>query len=141
MFLCISLLVIGPLVGVFGIVVNLSASLQYASQVPGLLFVGVVQSALGALVIAFGMYAGWGLLKIKPHAVTRAKTFLITYLVFGVASAALPFFAGLPAALTPALTGAAITTIFQSLVYFGVWYSYLRVSKRVKATYGPAESA
>jgi hypothetical protein len=86
--------------------------------------------------MAFSIYAGLGLWRIRPGAVRTAEIYLLCFLCYQGIAAVLPFLAGFPASANHALTEAVYRNLARSLLYFGVWYSYLNKSERVKATYG-----
>ena len=79
--------------------------------------------------------AGIALWTIKQKAVKIAKNYFWIFLAYSVVAIFLPFTAGLPSEANVAMVPEIIKGFLQSLIFFGVWYSYLKVSKRVKATY------
>ena len=81
------------------------------------------------------VYAGLALWRIRPGAVRTAEIYLLCFLCYQGIAAVLPFLAGLPASANHGLTEAVYKNLTRGLLYFGLWYSYLNKSKRVKATY------
>jgi hypothetical protein len=93
---------------------------------PTLLRLATVATVYGGLAV-FSAMTGFALWSEKREAVRRAKTFLVVVSL-------------VPICLMTALRlGGVNVELFQvipaRLIYLAVWYSYLRVSKRVKATY------
>jgi heme A synthase len=85
--------------------------------------------------IGFSIYAGIKLWRIRPGAVRTAEIFLLCVLCYQGIPALLPLLAGRPSPYQP-MTQAAATNLLSAFLYVAVWYSYLRRSERVKATYG-----
>lgn len=78
----------------------------------------------GLALAAFGFYAGMLLWKKRPRAVAVTKSFLLSWLLFGVVSALLQH-----------RSLANYSWEVAELFWFCVWYSYLVLSKRVANTY------
>jgi hypothetical protein len=94
---------------------------------------GIVRSflfieAVHILLTIAGIQVGIALRDIKPKAVQAVKGWLIAVLVWGIISAFILFFCGLPSQLL-------LQETIMPLISFAIWYSYFKVSKRVRATY------
>lgn len=85
--------------------------------------------------MAFSIYAGIALWRVKTNAVNIAKNYLKAFLFYNIISSILPFIAGLPSSVNSAIVGQVIKNGIRSLIFFSIWYSYLNNSKRVLATY------
>jgi hypothetical protein len=98
---------------------------------------GLFDTGLALISIGFAVWAvvaGISLWRKKPEAVIRTKEFLITYLAFAVVSLIIGII------FTSDLLADDIfiedsVNLVRSLVYFGIWFSYLNMSKRVKNTF------
>jgi len=107
---CLLLTVIGPLV----LLVSLAAGYSESSKN----FEQFIFTLLTLGLMGFGVYAGTGLWSIRAGAVGMAKLYLLCYLgSIAVAS----------------ILNAKVEV--QGVLSFVVWYSYLKKSKRVRATY------
>jgi hypothetical protein len=81
------------------------------------------------LAAGLGIAAGLSLFQLKPGAVTIAKTSLTVSAIVDVIVYATPYS---PSNRPP---GDATIILMASLVYYGMWFTYLARSKRVRATY------
>ncbi len=135
LFLCVIMVIISPLWSLQGIVSVLGDIWEVKDQYPGLMLVTAVDLILSAGVIAFQIYAGLKLWRVRPGAAQTAKKYFIVFLVYSFIAAFLPFLAGFSKEGNDIIAAELPKSIFGSLVWFCVWYGYLSVSKRVKTTY------
>ena len=138
MLLCVGLTILGPLRSLVTLVQGYNESSPHFERIPGLRTLATIDIPLSLALISFSIYAGLRLWQIKPGAVQTAKKFYICMLAYTAISVTLPFMVELPQQATSAMQGEALKEIIQSAVSVGIWYFYLRVSKRVKATYPDA---
>jgi uncharacterized protein DUF2569 len=135
LFFCLGLTVITPVLTIGYLAVSLRDSSEYFDEFPGLLLITVIDTILSVGLVAFSIYTGIGLWRIRPGAVQLAKRYLLTFLLYHVVAAILPFMAGLPSESYEAMIGPIAKDMFRAVVYVAIWYSYLNKSKRVSATY------
>ncbi|MEP7338403.1 MAG: DUF2569 family protein [Acidobacteriota bacterium] len=130
LFFCLNLTVINPVYIIYGDVQALKAIQLYGDRVPGLgAFLGLGLFADVVLII-YSIVAGV-FLWTKPHgpkAVAIAKSYLRTMLGVRIVCVVLSI-------TSPAFLVGFIVVLLQNLIYVGIWSSYLKDSKRVKATY------
>ena len=138
LLLCVGLTVFTPIRTLGSLAGSYIESAQYFEQFPGLLIVTVVDTILSLGLMAFSVYAGLGLWRIRAGAVETAKNYLWWFLAYHVVAAALPF--GLPSEAHRAMMEQVVKNMVGAVVAFAIWYSYLNRSKRVKATYGLRDS-
>lgn len=136
LFLCFSLTVLSPLLGIVFFFTSYNEVNPYFEQFPGLLNITIVDGVLTIGMIIFSIYAGISLWQIRPGAVNIAKKYLLTFLGYTVVANLLPFMAGLPSQVNEAMMKEVAPAAIRSFVYVGVWYSYLNKSRIVKSTYG-----
>ena len=88
-------------------------------------------AGLGIILLAagLGIAAGLALFQLKPGAVTLAKTSLVFSAIVDIVVYATPYS---PNNRPP---GDATTILAASLLYYGIWFTYLVRSKRVRDTY------
>lgn len=98
----------------------------------GIIVSGFVDTAIGIALTVRGIQVGIRLRDIRPRAVQAAKGWLWLVLVWAAISPAASRAFGFPEAL---LVPGVVKAVAQTLISFGIWYSYFNVSKRVKATY------
>lgn len=135
LLLCLALTIISPLRSLYNLVTAYSETLPFFDEFPGLEVLLYLDGGLSIILMILSIRAGIALWTIKPGAVKMAKNYLLIFLGYSVIAIFLPFLAGLPPEANEAMIPEVVKGAFQSLIYFGVWYSYLNVSKRVKATY------
>ena len=135
LLLCLSLTVFSPLATLFNLTTSYNETSEYFSLFPGLERVFYIDSLLSLVIMGLSIRAGIALWTIKPGAVKIAKNYLLILLGYNAIAVVLPFTAGLPSEVNSAMIPEIIKGVFQALIFFGVWYSYLNKSKRVKATY------
>lgn len=83
----------------------------------------------------FSVYAGLSLWTIRTNAVRIAKGYLIVQLAYSVAVSILAFLLAASPEQRLEVLGAAGSQVLGAYIYYAVWYSYLKKSKRVAATY------
>ena len=102
---------------------------------PGLKNLLYIDGFLSTVLMIFSIRAGIALWSIKQNAVKIAKNYFWIFMGYSVIAIFLPFTAGLPPEVNDAMIPEVIKDFIQALIFFGIWYSYLNVSKRVRATY------
>jgi len=135
LLLCFALTIGSPLSTLYSLITSYNELSPLFDLYPGLKKLLYIDGSLSAVVMFFGIRAGISLWTIKQNAVKIAKNYFWIFMAYSVAAIFLPFLAGLPSEMNGALTQEVIVAFAKSLMFFGVWYSYLNVSKRVKATY------
>jgi len=110
-------------------------SREYFAEYPGLLAMIIIDSVLSLGVTGFGLFAGIQLWRIRPGAVLTAKRYLFCALMSQAVEIGLPWMTGLPAEDIRTMVAANVRNAVRGLIPFAIWYSYLNVSKRVRATY------
>jgi len=99
----------------------------------------VIDVALTASFIIFGIYAGIALWRVRSGAVGVARNYLSFYFLANIAMASLPFLLG-GASLSRRAIHQALWSVVPAYIFYSIWTSYLKKSKRVRATYGAASS-
>ncbi len=135
LFFCIVLTILSPIATVVTLATGIKQALPIMVEFPGLRNLMIIDSVLSVLLMAFSIYAGTGLWNVRPGAVRTAKTYLLTFLAYQALASFLPFTAGLPKEANAAMMKQVTSDAIRSMIFFGVWFSFLSVSKRVKATY------
>jgi len=133
LFFCIGLTILSPLSTVAGLARGFSVASRVADRLPAFMTAMAIESVLAVLTMALGIFAGVSLWTVKPNAVRVAKLYLIVVPVYAVLDVALSL---------AILRSKAIDTLIESTIsvlgsifYSVLWLSYLKESKRVKATY------
>jgi len=135
LLLCFGLTIGSPLRTLYTLTTSYSETSQYFDQFPGLAVIFYIDCILSSVLTFLSIRAGIALWDIKPGAVNIAKQYLLFFLGYAVIASFLPFLAGLPSAINDAMIPEVAKSALQSIFFFGIWFSYLNVSKRVKATY------
>jgi hypothetical protein len=128
MLLCISMMLVVPGYSVFLLMAAIPLVPIGFAKAPAAGVIVAVVCAVMAILATLSFLAGYGLLTGRKDAVAQAKRFLLLSLT---AQAAI----GVLIVVAASDWSAAAQTVAQSLLYSGVWYSYLARSKRVKAMY------
>ena len=134
---CLSLVIFIPAISFFNIATGLQDSIDYNlfSLFPKFLILSIFDIIISIGLIIFAIIAGFELIMIRQNAVSIAKKFLIIYLLYGILINFGLYFVDLPFGSYSYINSQVGRNIFTSLIYFGIWYSYLSSSKRVKMTY------
>ncbi len=111
---------LAPIFSVLSFIVVLASG----SIVRSFLFV----EAVHILLIIAGIQVGIALRDTKPRAVQVVRGWLIACLLWAIISPFILFFCGLPSNLL-------LQETIMPLISFAIWYSYFKVSKRVRTTY------
>lgn len=135
LLLCFVLTIGSPLRTVYNLVSSYNETELYFNQYPGLKNLFYVDGFLSLILMILSMRAGFALWSIKPGAVKIAKNYFLMFLGYSFIAIFLPFTAGLPAEVNDAMIPLVANGAIKSILFFGVWYWYLNVSKRVEATY------
>jgi len=135
LLLCFALTIGSPLRTLYNLITSYNEVSQFFQQFPGLQNWFYIDGFLSLFLMVLSIFAGISLWSIKPGAVKKAKNYLLIFLGYTVIAAFLPFIVGLPSEFNDVMVPEVVNGTIQSLLYFGIWYWYLNVSKRVKATY------
>jgi len=129
LLLCCTLTIFSPLKTLYYLNSSYNGIAPLFDLHPSLKNLFNIDAFLSIILMILSMRAGFALWEIKQNAVKIAKNYFWIFMVYSVVALFLPLIAGLPVDVNDAIGFA------QSLIYIGIWYSYLDVSKRVKATY------
>ena len=135
LLLCFALTIGSPLRTLYNLITSYNQTSPYFDQFPGLQNLLYIDGFLSVVLIVLSIRAGIALWSIKPGAVKIAKNYFLIFLGYSLIAVFLPFTAGLPTEANDAMIPEVAKGAIQSLFYFGIWYWYLNVSKRVEATY------
>jgi hypothetical protein len=127
---CATLIAFNPLLSLKNFFELMEVANDLEKIRPGLLTLAVIESLVALAMLLWGMCVGIQLVRIRSGAPRAAKTYLLAFLVFNVVDALGP-----PLLFQIAPDTAVAKELVRSIVYFSVWYSYLSVSTRVKATF------
>lgn len=141
LFFCVTLVFLNPLatLGFFGY--SLSQIVPAFDRLPGLLVVAIADGVASLALMSLSVYAGISLWRVRPNAVKSAKTFLLAGVAYVLISPLLILLSGLPIGVAASTLPDAYLSAGRSLVYYAIWFNYLRTSKRVQATYLPPDPA
>ncbi|MGH8551018.1 MAG: DUF2569 family protein, partial [Methylococcales bacterium] len=135
LFLCLSLTIFNPLGALLKFFSTIQEISKYGSTMPNLSGMVVIDGILSAVLMIFSVNAGLALWRVQPEAVQLAKRFLLVVLAYQAVAVVLVFMMVPTTVSSNRLADAIVPEIARALFYFTVWYSYLSVSKRVRATY------
>jgi hypothetical protein len=138
LLLVVSLTFLNPGVTIYNLYTGYREAHTIFYLFPGLRTTFIIDIILSAAMMSFSLYAGISLWRIKPKAVRVAKKYMTAAAAYALVGAVLPFLAGLPARDNESIVVPGLVQFFQTLIYVGVWASYLNKSKRVASTYRSA---
>jgi hypothetical protein len=134
---CVLVTIIGPALSVFFLSADLARILaNWDGFQPAPTF-RLVKDVAGFGLTAFSVYVGIGLWSVKPNAVRTAKALLIAALAYNVVTdfACLSLGTSVLFWIPTPTVGTTVEDLVGSAISFAIWFTYLRESKRVKATY------
>lgn len=134
-FFCVVQIFIGPLLTLITLAASFSDVGRLSDPFPSFFVLTVVGFIGNIGVMGFGIYVGITLRRLQPGAVSIAKQYLLTRLVWAAVVVIFPFLSGLPSQATIVATTEAVTALIHNFLFFAIWHRYFSVSKRVKATF------
>lgn len=135
---CIILTILTPIRDLFRDFVLYSLYDEYSpsfTRYPGLRHLILIEVILQLVFLIYSVYVGIRLWRIRPGAVQSAKSYLTWNLSISAIIIILPFGLVLPPLVKEATVSHMVRGFLNTILWFTVWYSYLNVSKRVRATY------
>lgn len=138
LLLCVGLTVLGPLLNINTIKSSITMVNQLNGAYPPLEKAINIEVGLLFILIFFSFYAGISLWAKRPHAVKKAKIFLITLAVFSIADLIIVLQA-VPPSVARIAVNESFPQVIRPVLTAIVWYAYLSNSQRVQNTY-PSEN-
>jgi uncharacterized membrane protein YidH (DUF202 family) len=134
----VSLVFLSPIFSIYRIVTSLSGIDIVMRRYPTLGYAVILELIVGVGILIFGFIAGINLWSVKPGAVKLAKVMLRVNLWATLAAEFLIIVicSGLSSRVLDAITPFIARAVASTLIYYGVWFTYIKKSKRVRATYG-----
>lgn len=136
LLLCVGMTIFAPMITFGQLFESYRQLYQYFYQFPGLETFVLVDAFLSICLMAFGVYAGIRLWSIKQGSVKLAQWYLLAYVAYSFALVLLLYTLGLSEKIIDAMSSDVFAGVIKSMIYSGVWYTYLNRSKRVMATFG-----
>lgn len=114
-----------------------SASPAFAAY-PSLKHAVMVSISVSAAITVCGIIVGGMIWSGSPDGRKLAQKFLIARLIGMILTEiiAMVLMADLPKVVVTASINGLLGAVIREGIYFGVWWSYFKLSKRVKNTYG-----
>ena len=135
LILCLNVAILDPLTMLLTIFMVTDATKPYFSEHPELLRLCLASGICRLALAVFSVYAGIGLWKVVPGALSVARKYLLAVVLYAVVAASLPIIVGMPQESYQEFAGQTAFNSFLTMAYAIAWYMYLQYSKRVKATY------
>lgn len=137
-FLCFALVVGVPLRLMFDLIGAYLTVSRLGGDMTTFQNMLICDAAIDIPVAILSARAGVALWKKWPGAVGTAKNFLIIALLCSLLSSFLVFAwsTNLADEIRAGMMPEIMLSVIRSFIFFGIWYSYLSVSKRVSNTYG-----
>lgn len=103
---------------------------------PAASFIWFVEAVGQTIVVAFGIYAAIRLRDVHLRALEMNERFLVAALLWSAICNVLPFAADIPDDRRDAMVIPSMVNFALIVSYALIWFWYVKLSKRVKATYG-----
>jgi len=139
LFYCICLCILGPIYGLLQLLGNWTLASASFAVYPQLKTAVLLENSGNFIIIVYGLIVGC--LLWREH--SRARQFIRQYLIIrlicliGVEILAFTFLVNLPSKMIATTFGALLGASLREGVYFAIWWSYFKLSKRVRNTFGP----
>lgn len=133
--LCITLILLSPIANIYSIYTLFNETSTYFEQIKGLKTYVYIESISLIPLIVLSIWSSISLLLIKPYAVKITKIFFIIFLFRGIVQNLFPEIAGLDTFLKKEMAYGMSVNTASAILSFGIWFTYLSLSKRVKNTY------
>jgi len=137
-FFCVALTILGPLISLSQMATNWEVAQPAFDLLPILESAVWIENVGVSAIVIYGFVVGvyiWqghenGKAMAKRYLIIRLLAFvLLEVLVMGMLS-------GLPGEVYSVLAEELIAALFREGIFFGVWFTYFKLSKRVANTYG-----
>lgn len=137
-FFCVSLTILSPLFALASIGKTWTQSEALFVRFPTIKTVLIWENLGSIVLVIYGFIVGCIIWSGNPQGRRIARRFLVIRLVgfICVEIVALFMISSLPSEMVAGGVGGVIGAIFQSVVYFVIWWFYFKQSKRVRNTYG-----
>ena len=129
------LTVIGPVVSAWLMADQYARFAPFFAGSPGLQAAILISVLIAACSVAFGIYAGLRLWRVRPNAVGTAKRALLFGLAADIITTAVDVVAGQAPTASDRLLYQIEANLIPSLIFFTLCFAYLNKSRRVQATY------
>lgn len=142
LFFCVAITILGPI----GWMTNLSNGWESIDKLnyiyPSLKIFMWINTIYTLALIPYSIYTGIKIWKGNPQGKKIAEKYLIIRIIFTTCSmiflGAFLITCNIPGQAVSAGLEALVKGIFKELVFFAIWKTYFKKSKRVKNTYGPS---
>lgn len=138
--LCFMLILGSPIRNIFTIYTEFAGTSIYFKEIKGLENFVYIESISIIILMILSIWSGISLLLIKPYAVKITKIYLILFLINGLVQNLFPEIAGLDAEFIKGMEYQMKVNTTSAILVFGIWFTYLSVSERVKNTYPNSKS-
>ncbi len=138
LILCLNIAILDPLTMLLTIFLVTSATKPFFGEHPELFRLCLASGICRLALAVFSVYAGLGLWKVVPGALSVAKKYLLAVVLYSVVASFLPALVGVPRESYQEFANDTVFNSFITMAYAIAWYIYLQRSKRVKATYTSA---
>ncbi|RXP52354.1 DUF2569 family protein [Lutibacter sp. HS1-25] len=133
--LCFLLIIGSPIRNLFVIYTEYTQTQLFFDEIKGLESYLYIMSTAILILMTMSIWSGILLLLIKPNAVKITKIYLILFLIHGIIQNFFPRIAGLDPYFINEMERQLMMNTISSILVFGIWFTYLNVSERVKITY------
>jgi hypothetical protein len=138
LILCLNIAILDPITMLLTIFLVTSATKPYFGEHPELFRLCLASGICRLALAVFSVYAGFGLWKVVPGALSVAKKYLLAVILYSLVASFLPVLVGVPQESYQEFAGETVFNGYITMAYAITWYIYLQRSRRVKATYPPA---
>ncbi|WP_441001135.1 GYF domain-containing protein [Fodinibius sp. SL11] len=136
-FFCVGLTILGPLLSIGNMISGWEGAKQAFDAFPKFETAIWVENIGISIITIYGFITGAMIWSGNKKGKTLAERYLLIrlFLFIGTELLALMILSDLPQEAYSIMTDEVIVAVFREVFLFGIWFSYFKVSKRVKATY------
>jgi len=136
-FFIVVLVVISPLYSVYTLFSSWGVMVanDLFNLYPKTYLLSIIDVVISIFLIIFSIYVGLSLYYFKDRALLKTKLYLIVFLIYGIIAPFSIYFVGYPQDALNLTSSSIGTSIFRTLIFFGVWYWFITSSKTVERIY------
>jgi len=138
LFWCVLLIFVAPLIAFGHIVSSFEGLEEVFKAYPSLRAITIWENFTTSIIVGGGIIIGVFLWQEKPQAVSWAKKYLLARIALMLFSTvvSVAILGDVPSEVIEAAAQEVVGVVFRECLYFGICFTYLLKSKRIRNTFG-----